>query len=85
MGSLTIRLLWLFTPVVRDEGAVGYVAMVWSKGVLPYQAPMASVNPPLAYVLYLLPSAIFGNNIIPVRILNDALFIVSIVAIYSIA
>lgn len=83
--SFIIRILWLFTPVVRDEGAVGYVAMVWAKGILPYQAPMAGVNPPLVYIMYLIPSVFFGNNIIPIRILNDALFMVSIIAIYLIA
>ena len=83
--SFIVRILWLLTPVVRDEGAVGYVAMVWAKGILPYQAPMAGVNPPLAYLMYLIPSVFFGNNIIPIRILNDALFMVSIIAIYLIA
>ena len=80
--SILLRILWLFTPVARDEGAVGYVAMVWSRGILPYQAPMAAVNPPLVYLFYMIPSYFFGNNIIPIRILNDGLFLVSLIALY---
>jgi 4-amino-4-deoxy-L-arabinose transferase-like glycosyltransferase len=80
-----IRLLWIETPVVRDEGVAGYVAMVWSRGLSPYSYPMAAVNPPLAYLIYLMFLPIFGNTIIPARIINDALYVVSIVVLYLIA
>lgn len=83
--SLFIRLLWLYSPVVRDEGALGYVAMIWSQGLLPYSDPMAAINPPIAYLMYLIPSQIFGNDIIPIRIINNALFLVSIIILYLIA
>jgi 4-amino-4-deoxy-L-arabinose transferase-like glycosyltransferase len=83
--SLFLRMLWIETPVVRDEGVAGYVAMVWSRGVTPYSYPMAAVNPPLAYLIYLLPSPLFGNTVIPARMINNALFLVSIVILYLIA
>jgi hypothetical protein len=78
-------MLWIETPVVRDEGVAGYVAMVWSRGFSPYSYPMAAVNPPLAYLIYLTFLPIFGNTIIPARMINDALYVVSIVFLYLIA
>lgn len=83
--SFFVRMLWIETPVVRDEGVAGYVAMVWSRGVSPYSYPMAAVNPPLAYLVYVLPLPIFGNTIIPARMINNALFVISIVVLYLVA
>lgn len=80
-----LRMLWIKTPVVRDEGVSGYVAMVWSQGLSPYSYPMASVNPPIAYLIYLIPSQLFGNTIMPERMINNALFVVSIAVLYLIA
>jgi 4-amino-4-deoxy-L-arabinose transferase-like glycosyltransferase len=80
-----VRMLWIETPVVRDEGVAGYVAMVWSRGLSPYSYPMAAENPPLAYLIYLVFLPIFGNTIIPARMINDALYVVSIVVLYLIA
>jgi hypothetical protein len=78
-------MLWIMTPVVRDEGVAGYVAMVWSRGLSPYSYPMAAVNPPLAYLIYLASSSLFGDTIIADRMINNALFVVSIVLLYLIA
>jgi hypothetical protein len=83
--SLFLRILWIKTPVARDEGVSGYVAMVWSQGLSPYSFPMASVNPPIAYLIYLISIQLFGNTIMPERIINNALFVVSIVVLYFIA
>lgn len=83
--SLSIRMLWIKTPVVRDEGALGYIAMVWSRGLLPYSDPMAAVNPPVAYLMYMIPSQIFGNDIVAIRMINNALYAVSIIILYLIA
>src|SRR4030042_5211709 len=62
-----------------------YVAMVWSHGLSPYSYPNAAVNPPLTYLMYLLALPIFGNTIIPERMINNALFAISIVILYLIA
>jgi hypothetical protein len=78
-------MLWLRTVVVRDEGAVGYVSMVWLRGYLPYGGPMAAWNPPLAYLIYLPFLQIFGNDVVPIRMANDVLFWISIVVLYLIA
>lgn len=83
--SIFVRMLWIETPVVRDEGVAGYVAMVWLRGFPPYSYPMAAVNPPLAYLIYLMFLPIFGNTIMPARMINDALYVVSIVVLYFIA
>jgi 4-amino-4-deoxy-L-arabinose transferase-like glycosyltransferase len=83
--SLFIRMLWIRSPVVRDEGVSGYVAMVWARGLSPYSYPMAAVNPPIAYLIYLALLPLFGNTIIPARIINDALYVVSIVVLYLMA
>jgi hypothetical protein len=82
--SFILRMLWFYSPVVRDEGASGYIAMVWSTGVSPYSYPMAAVNPPAAYLLYLVPSQIFGNFIEPIRLLNNILCAVSVGLLYLI-
>jgi hypothetical protein len=78
-------MLWIKTVVVRDEGAVGYVEMVWLRGYLPYGGPMAAWNPPLAYLIYLLPIQLLGNEIMPIRMINNVLFWASIVVLYLIA
>lgn len=83
--SLFIRMIWIETPVARDEGVAGYVAMVWSRGLSPYSYPMAAVNPPIAYLIYLIPSQLFGNTIMPARIINDSLYVFSIVLLYLLA
>lgn len=83
--SASLRLLWLQTPVVRDEGGLGYIAMVWLHGISPYSEPMAAVNPPVAYLIYMVFSQIFGRTIIPIRIFNNALCLVSIILLYLIA
>jgi 4-amino-4-deoxy-L-arabinose transferase-like glycosyltransferase len=83
--SFFVRMLWIKTPVVRDEGVAGYVAMVWSRGLTPYSYPMASVNPPITYLIYLASSQLFGDTIIADRMINNALFAISIVFLYLIA
>lgn len=85
MLSIILRMFWIKTVVVRDEGAVGYVAMAWLRGYLPYGGPMAAWNPPLAYLIYLLPIQIFGNEIIPIRMINNVLFWISVLVLYLIA
>jgi len=82
--SLGLRIMWLHLPIHPDEGEAGYNAMLWSRGDVPYVSrPMD--KPPLMYFMYLLPISLLGNSIIPVRLLNDILFILSALTLYLIA
>src|SRR5436853_4771460 len=80
-----LRMIWLETVVARDEGTAGYIAMVWLQGHPPYSPPMSADSPPMAYLIYMASIVPFGNTIIPVRVINDALFLLSVPAIYIIA
>jgi len=82
--SLVLRLLWLKTLIQRDEGGAGYIAMLWSQGYLPYVHSLDN-KPPLHYFIYLIFISLFGNTIIPIRIFNNILFLVSIIILYLIA
>ncbi len=82
--SLVLRMLWLKTLIQRDEGGAGYIAMLWSQGYLPYVHSLDN-KPPLHYFIYLVSVYLFGNTIIPIRIFNNILFLVSIVILYLIA
>lgn len=82
--SFTLRMLWLHLPINGDEGEVGYTAMLWSQGYLPYVFRLANRGP-LMYLLWLIPIDLFGNTIIPIRMLNNILFLISIVVLYLIA
>ena len=89
--SLFLRLLWLYTLIEGDEGIYGYNAMLWLQGHLPYvdftrldSTPTCNKTP-LLYFLYLIPIYFFGNTIIPVRIINNVLFLASVIVLYVIA
>jgi len=83
--SLVLRLLWLNVVIGGDEGLFGYDAMLWSQGYLPYVYSASGSQMPLLYVLFLIQIHFFGNTIIPVRMLNNILFLISIVILYCIA
>mgnify|MGYP001058419331 CR=1 FL=1 len=82
--SLILRMLWIKIPIHGDEGEAGYNAMMWARGLTPYIFRIMD-KPPLMYLLYLIPIRLFGNNIIPIRILNNTLFLFSIIPLYLIA
>jgi len=82
--SVILRLIWLKMPVHADEGEGGYTAMLWAQGDLPY-ATRLDVKGPLHYLLFLIPILLFGNDIMPVRMINNVLYFISIVALYLIA
>jgi len=84
LGFTLVRLLWLDTIVYRDEAAGGYVGMLWSRGLPPYVNCLDNKTP-IFYGIYLIHIKLFGNNIIPVRLFNDLLFVVSLLAVYRIA
>jgi hypothetical protein len=75
------RIIWLKLTLNADEGELGYDAMLWLRGELPYTTRL-SEKPPLAYLIYMAFVSLFGNTIIPVRIFNDTLFVISIIALY---
>ena len=79
--AVIVRILWLKLTLISDEGELGYDAMNWLRGQIPYNVRL-SEKPPLAYLMYMA-ALLFGNSIIPVRILSDVLFFVSIIAFYS--
>jgi len=82
--SLALRMLWLYVVVEGDEGFFGYEAMLWSRGCLPY-VYATPTKMPLLYILYLIPVHFFSNAIIPIRMLNNILFLVSLIVLYFIA
>ena len=82
--SVILRLMWLKMPVHADEGEGGYTAMLWAQGDLPY-ATRLDVKGPLHYLLFLIPILLFGNDIMPVRMINNVLYFISIVALYPVS
>src|SRR2546427_10622159 len=75
------RLFWLTATIERDEGAFAYVAWTWLRGGLPY-VDAATYAGPVVYVLYAIPMVLVGNTILGIRILNDILFLLSIIVVY---
>ena len=82
--SFGLRLLWLNAVIEGDEGFYGYEAMLWYRGRLPY-IYATPTKMPLLYILYLIPIHFFGNTIIPIRMLNNILFLISLIVLYFIA
>jgi 4-amino-4-deoxy-L-arabinose transferase-like glycosyltransferase len=79
--AIVSRIIWLKLTLNADEGELGYDAMLWLRGELPYTTRL-SEKPPLAYLMYMAFEFLFGNTIIPVRIFNDVLFFISIIGFY---
>lgn len=80
--AVAARVIWLKLTVNLDEGELGYDAMRWLRGEIPYGARL-SEKPPLAYIIYTAAIFFFGNSVIPIRVFNDALFFISIIGFYS--
>jgi hypothetical protein len=79
--AVASRIIWLKLTGNSDEGELGYDAMLWLRGQLPYTTRL-SEKPPLAYLIYMAFISLFGNTIIPIRVFNDVLFFISIIAFY---
>jgi 4-amino-4-deoxy-L-arabinose transferase-like glycosyltransferase len=79
--AVAVRIVWLKLTLIPDEGELGYDAMRWSRGEIPYNVRL-SEKPPLAYLMYM-GFTFLGNTVVPVRILNDVLFFISVIAFYS--
>ncbi len=82
--AFILRMLWLNTSIEGDEGYFAYTAWLWDQGKILYVDIFAEKGP-LLYLLHLLPIHFFGNSIIPIRIENNILFLVSIFVLYLIA
>lgn len=75
-----LRTVWLNTLIERDEGSFGYIGWRLHEGDSYYE--VAGNKPPLIYYTYYFIISIFGNNITPIRIFNNLLFILSIPLFY---
>jgi hypothetical protein len=80
---LAVRMLWLETTISRDEGANGLVGFFWTRGILPTY--WLNTQGPMIYVVYAIVISVFGNGIIPIRIVNNFLFIGSCFVLYKLA
>jgi hypothetical protein len=83
LGMLIVRLLWFETTISRDEGGFGFIAMMWLRGVAP--TFWLNVHGPMLYSFYALSIFLFGDSILPIRVLNDSLFVLSIILVYLLA
>lgn len=80
--ALLLRIPWLYTTIERDEGVFGYSTWRMLSGDKNY-LEMWDVKPPFLHLLYAIPLYFFGNSIIPVRIFNNILFLISIVFFFK--
>ena len=81
LGGL-IRFLWLETTVERDEGIFGYIGWRMNHGEKLY-FDLKENKPPLVFYSYAFIISLFGNSILPVRILNNVLFLISVFILYK--
>ncbi|NTV23049.1 MAG: hypothetical protein HGA85_01575 [Nanoarchaeota archaeon] len=82
-----LRLIWINSIVERDEGQFAYNAVV---NFIPADASYRSEffydnKMPLLYLFYSAPIALFGHDILYVRMLNNILFIVSCYFFFKLA
>ncbi len=77
-----VRMLWLETTISRDEGAFGFIGMMWSRGVLPTH--WLDIQGPMTYGIYAITISMFGNSIVAIRLLNSIFMVVSCIALYLI-
>jgi len=82
--ALLLRLPWLYTTIEKDEGQFGYTSWRWLSGEELY-TDLKDNKPPLLYAIYALPISLFGNSIIPVRIMNNLLFLISLIFFFKLA
>ncbi|MFB0544684.1 MAG: ArnT family glycosyltransferase, partial [Asgard group archaeon] len=67
--------------IERDEGAMAIIALQWIKGFPPYIYSLNNAGP-LAYLIYASSTYMFGSNIIPIRMINNILFFLSVFALF---
>jgi len=79
--AILLRIFWFNTIIERDEATFGQVAWRMSTGEKLYEN-ISEFKPPGIFLTYLIGIEIFGNNIYGPRIINDLLFIISIIFLY---
>jgi 4-amino-4-deoxy-L-arabinose transferase-like glycosyltransferase len=79
--SFVLRVLWLQTTIEGDEGYSAYVAWLWNKGYTPFSSILVSKGLLLSF-LERVPIYVFGNSIVPIRMVSNILFLFSVVALY---
>ncbi|MCD6484906.1 MAG: glycosyltransferase family 39 protein [Candidatus Odinarchaeota archaeon] len=82
---LLIRFTWLYTLIERDEGAFGYISMMWLHGLIPYVNSLDNKGPVL-YLIYAIPTLFMKDNpIVGIRIINNIFFVLSSYILYLIS
>lgn len=79
--SSILRLIWLQTTIEGDEGYSACAAWLWNTGYMPFSSILMSKGLFLS-LLERTPILVFGNTIVPIRLANDVLFVMSVVALY---
>lgn len=79
--SILLRQIWIFSVIERDEGGIALVALQWLNGYLPYVHSLNNAGP-LAYTMYSVCTFLFGRDFVPIRIMNNIIFFLSIIALY---
>ncbi|MBC8501293.1 MAG: glycosyltransferase family 39 protein [DPANN group archaeon] len=80
--ALILRFAWIDTIIERDEGTFGQVAWRMSNDELLYK-DIAESKPPGIFVIYLASTKLLGNNIYSARIVNNILFLLSILILFQ--
>lgn len=67
---ILLRLPMLGVPLERDEGIYAYVGWIWLTGKgLPFR-DVFEMKPPLLHVIYGIPTVLFGNSYIGIRLFS---------------
>lgn len=80
--AAVLRYPWLFTTIERDEGLFAYTAWKVVRGDRLY-SDMGIINPPLIYLTYAVMTLLFGNSFYAIRLVNAALFLLSVGLVYK--
>lgn len=83
LSGLFLRLIWINAPIERDEAHFGYISWMVLENRSQLYLNLLDTKLPLIHLIYSLPVMIFGNSIIPVRILNNILFGISIIFLFQ--
>jgi 4-amino-4-deoxy-L-arabinose transferase-like glycosyltransferase len=79
--GILFRQVWLYAVIERDEGGIALVSLQWIHGLLPYVSSFNNAGP-LAYVTYAFSTLLFGIGFIPIRMINNIIFFLSIIPFY---
>lgn len=82
--SIILRQIWIFSIIERDEGGLALVGLQWLNGYLPYVHSLNNAGP-LADAIYAICTYFLGRNFVMIRIMNNIVFFISIIALYLFA